>query len=347
MAAGSRALRVALHNRAELFSGAPVVFLSVDRSSVADLRLGTDVTGTWLRQDWVETLELARRLQPDIRQAVVVAGSAPTDLPGWRPRVSSSRSTAVGIEISYLTGGSIQQITEQVASLPANTVVLVGAFLRDAAGQSFNTRDAIARIARASRVPVYVLQDHAVGGGSVGGHVVSFEAHGRTGARLALRVLSGERPEPTDAGTTVTMVDWRELQRWGLDERRLPVRERRPVPEPSVWERHRWLILAAVALLLLQSALIAALLVHRALRRRVQRGIAERLRFETLLSDLSAMFATGPGGGRGPPDRDRSPAPGGGSGRRPGHRGRPVRRRPTRSGPRTPGPGKAWRPSAR
>ena len=82
VAAGSRALRAALHNRVSLFSGAPVVFLGVDRASVADLRLGTDVTGTWLRQDWIETLELARRLQPDIRKAVVVAGSAPADL-GW------------------------------------------------------------------------------------------------------------------------------------------------------------------------------------------------------------------------------------------------------------------------
>ena len=169
VAAGSRALRVALHNRAELFSGAPLVFLGVDRASVADLRLGTDVTGTWLRQDWVETLELAQRLQPDTRKAVVVAGSAPADL-AWlaaaRHQLASSRH---GIEISYLTGASIQQITQQLASLPENTIVLVGAFLRDATGQNFNTRDAIARIARASRVPVYVLQDHAVGTGSVGG----------------------------------------------------------------------------------------------------------------------------------------------------------------------------------
>ena len=170
----------------------------------------------------------------------------------------------------------------------------MGAFLRDATGQAFNTRDAIARIARASSVPVYVIQDHAVGIGSVGGDVVDYEAHGRTGARLALRVLSGERPDPTDAGTTRPIVDWREIQRWGLDERRLPPDSVVLFREPSVWERHRGLIVGAAALLLLQSALIAALLVHRALRRRVRRALAERLRFETLLSDLSAMFAAGP-----------------------------------------------------
>jgi hypothetical protein len=294
VAAGSRALRVAVHNRADLFSGAPVVFLGVDRSNVADLRLGIDITGTWLRQDWVETLELARRLEPATRRAVVVAGSAPADLAWLAAARQQLAAKPHGIEIGFLTGRSIQQVLEQIAALPRDTVVLVGAFQRDATGQDFNTRDAIAQMAGASSVPIYVLQDHSVGSGSVGGHVASFEALGRTGARLAMRVLAGERPDPTDAGTTVTMVDWRELQRWGLDARRLPAGSVVLFQEPSTWQRHRWVIVGAAAIFLLQSALIAALLVHRALRRRVRRALAERLRFETLLSDLSAMFAAGP-----------------------------------------------------
>src|SRR6185503_7817992 len=102
------------------------------------------------------------------------------------------------------------------------------------------------------------------------------------------------RPDPTDAGTTRTIVDWREIQRRNLDGRRLPPDSVVLFREPSVWERHRWLMVGVAALLLLQSALIATLLVHRVQRRRVRRALAERLRFETLLSDLSAMFAAGP-----------------------------------------------------
>jgi PAS domain S-box-containing protein len=45
-------------------------------------------------------------------------------------------------------------------------------------------------------------------------------------------------------------------------------------------------------LLVLQSALIAALLFQRSKRRRAQRALGMRLRFETLLSDLSAQFAS-------------------------------------------------------
>ena len=164
-----------------------------------------------------------------------------------------------------------------------------------------------------------------MGAGSVGGHVVSFEAHGRTGARLALRVLSGERPDPTDAGTTVPMVDWRELERWGLDERRLPSGSVVLFREPSVWERHRWLIVGAAALLLLQSALIAALLVHRAAAptRPARPRRAPALR-DAPLRPLRHVRRR-PRGGGGPADRDRPPPPGGGPGRRPGHRGSALR----------------------
>ena len=36
---GSRVLRIALHNRADLFSNAPIVFVGVDPTAAADLRI--------------------------------------------------------------------------------------------------------------------------------------------------------------------------------------------------------------------------------------------------------------------------------------------------------------------
>ena len=59
-------------------------------------------------------------------------------------------------------------------------------------------------------------------------------------------------------------------------------------------------IAAGAIVLALQSALIVGLLVHRSQRLRVQRALAERLRFETLLSGLSATFVSLPAGDVGP-----------------------------------------------
>src|SRR5262249_32298824 len=131
-----------------------------------------------------------------------------------------------------------------------------------------------------------------VGTGAVGGHVVSFEGHGRVAADLALGVLAGQRSPPTSAGTTIAMFDERQLKRWAIDRRLLPAGSDVRFHEPSLWEQYRGYVIGASGLLLVQSGLIAMLLVQRAQRRRAQRNLAERLQFETLLSDLSRAFSS-------------------------------------------------------
>ena len=272
VATASRPLRVALRNRKDLFSNAPVVFVSVDTKAAADLRLDAEVTGTWLHIGWTETLDLARRLQPDIRRAVVIGGVTPADRV-WLDQARQQLAMRSGsVEVEYLAGPVLEDVLKAVAALPTRTVVLVGPFLRDVTGRDFVMPEAIGRIAASSSVPTYGVMDSAVGAGAVGGHVVSFEAHGRTAADLALRVLSGERPPPTEASTTVSMVDARQLARWQLDARRLPAGTVVRFRELSAWERYRWWIVGAATLVLVQSVLIAALLVHRALRRRAERA---------------------------------------------------------------------------
>ena len=288
---GSRVLRIALHNRAEFFSNAPIVFLGVDPTAAADLRLDRDVTGTWLHMGWADTLTAARRLQPDIRRVVVVGGASPTDrvwIEGAHRQLSAPGNPT---EVVYLIDLSLDEIVAKVRALPKGTVVLVGVFFRDATGRDFSTPEAVTRIAAAASVPVYALTEAAIGTGVVGGHVSSFEAHGRVGAELALQMLAGERPPPTNKGTSVPMFDARQIERWGLDLRRLPAAGVVRFQEPSLWERHRTMALSAFAALLVQGGLIGGLLVQRAQRRRAQQSLAERLRFETLLSDLAARFA--------------------------------------------------------
>jgi PAS domain S-box-containing protein len=293
LAVDSRTLRIALQNRALLFSGAPIVFAAVDHTAAADLRLDQDITGTWLTPGWDATLEAALRLQPGTRQALVITGTGSRDRV-WLASARRQLAPLEGrVEVRYMSDATLDDVLKAVSSLPSSSVVLAGPFQRDPTGRSFIARDATSRIAAAASVPVYGLFDTHLDTGIVGGELVNFEAHGRVAADLALRTLKGERPPPTDSGTTVPMFDWRQLQRWGLDEGRLPAGSVVLYREPSTWDRYQWWIVGAVVIFLLQSALIAALLVNRALRRRTRRALAGRLRFETLLSDLSVMFAAG------------------------------------------------------
>jgi PAS domain S-box-containing protein len=106
----------------------------------------------------------------------------------------------------------------------------------------------------------------------------SFEAIGRETGRLALRILAGEPTEnlpPGKVETQAFMVDWRQLQRWGLDEANLPPSTIVRFEEPSLWQRYRREIVAVIAVMILQSALIAALLVQRGRRRFAEASLRE------------------------------------------------------------------------
>ncbi len=294
MAQGQLTVPFVLQHRGRLFPTSPVVFVAVEPSTFADVPARAGVTGTWRHRGWGETLDLARRLHPGTRRAVVVVGASEGErlwADSARQQLGDRQGT---IEISYLIGARADDVLKTVAALPADAVVLEGPFLRDGTGADFTTPAFIGRMVAVSRVPIYGLTDGVVGAGIVGGYVVSFEAHGNMAADLAVQVLAGQHPSPTTEGTTLPIFDDRQLTRWKIDRRLLPAGSIVLFQEPSLWERYRLYFIGAAAVIVLQTALIALLLVQRSRRRHAQRGLAERLRFETILTNLSAALSSCP-----------------------------------------------------
>ena len=282
VAQGQLTVPLALQARAELFPKAPIVFVAVDSSTFAGLPPESLITGTWRRRAWDETLDLARRLHPGTRRAVVIVGSTPAER-AWEKAAREQLSKAASsIEITYLVDLKVEEVLQKVAALPDHSVVLVGPFLGDRAGRSFVTPTVVSQIVAASQAPVYGVTEAVIGAGAVGGIVMSFETHGKIAAEMILKLLAGERPAPTSSDTTLPMFDERQIKRWRIDNRLLPEGSIVRFHHLSVWELYRGYIVGASGLLLVQ----------RARRRRAQRSLAERLRFETLLSDLSKALAS-------------------------------------------------------
>jgi signal transduction histidine kinase len=265
-------LEFLLTHRARLFAGIPIVFMAVHRAPAARLTIPPDVTGTWLSVDWAGTLDAALRLQPHTGEVLVVGGASGRDeiwMASARAQLAPYQSR---VAIRYLPASTLAQTLRTVAGLPDDAIVLVSTFHRDSAGKDFASRDVIARIASESRVPVYGVLDSLIGTGVVGGHMLSSALDGEKAARLALRVLAGERPGPPVPGSTVHIFDWWQLQRWGLDERQLPPGSVLRFRQPSLWEAYRWHVVAVVLIVLAQSGLIAGLLVLRHRRRQAERA---------------------------------------------------------------------------
>jgi signal transduction histidine kinase len=112
-----------------------------------------------------------------------------------------------------------------------------------------------------------------MGRGIIGGNLYSQkDALDRVG-QIALRVLQGERADGIPVAAVdmnAAQVDWRQLRRWGIDEARVPAGTLVKFREPSIWDRYKVYIVGALALLLVQSGLIAGLLIQRVRRRQAE-----------------------------------------------------------------------------
>lgn len=253
-----------------LFPDVPVVFVAVNEMEVPLSISKLGVTGIVQRFDLRGTLGLIMRLQPDTRRVVVIGGTTQVDRAA-QSRIAEEAQSLEGVQFEFWTNRTAAELTGDVRSLPEGTVILLGTFLRDAAGQPFNTSIIAQMLAPSASVPVYVLGGWALGSGAVGGAVIDPEDLGARAGRLSLRVLDGADPEkvPIEVTTKGTpMVDWRALRHWRIKESRLPadaVVRYRPV---TLWDEHHDIILFFLAVFLAQVVTITGLLVQRNQRRR-------------------------------------------------------------------------------
>ena len=80
------------------------------------------------------------------------------------------------------------------------------------------------------------------------------------------------------------------MQRWGISESRLPAGSTILYRQPGVWELYRPQIIGASLLVMLQSAFIAALLVQRTRRMRVERALRESEERFRLMADTAPVL---------------------------------------------------------
>ena len=262
----------------QLFPGVPVVVAGLTEEAVPVGSLGGHLTGVAQRSDPQGTIELMLGLQPETRRIVVIGGTAEVDTHVIGRARQAARSLTGRIEFDFWTNRPMSEITNAVRSLPPQTAILFTRMFRDGTGRPVNSVQAAQSIAKSANVPVYIMTDAMLGTGAVGGSMVHLTALGQQAGAMAKQILDGARPaslslELRTAG--VPIFDWRALQRWGINESRLPPNSIIRFRPPSMWEQYRWYIIGALALFLLQAVLITALVLNRIRRRRAENELRE------------------------------------------------------------------------
>ena len=294
------AMQFLLNEGKELFPGTPVVALfnarrldEVKRRLASDMA-GRDITGVASTDEPARTLDLALRLQPDTQRVFVVVGCSQLEKYWVNQLKQDFMPYRQTLEVTYLTDLPMNEILRRVAEAPPHTVILNTFFFEDARGQFFLEEESLDLIATAAHVPVYAIYSNDIGHRVVGGRMTDPENLGKQIAREAARVLSGERagsiPIVSD-DSAVDTVDWRQLRRWNISERRLPASAVELFRDASLWQRYLYPIVAVISVCVLQSVLLLALLFSVGRRRRAEKALLrEKTLADAVIESLPGVF---------------------------------------------------------
>jgi signal transduction histidine kinase len=115
----------------------------------------------------------------------------------------------------------------------------------------------------------------------------------RLTAAVAVRILGGEKAGDIKVpaiGFATPKFDWRQMQRFGISERRLPPGSEIHFRQPTIWQQYYWRMLAISAALVLQMALIIALIWE---DRRRRRSEADALALAGELAHMNRVVTAG------------------------------------------------------
>jgi signal transduction histidine kinase/ABC-type uncharacterized transport system substrate-binding protein len=288
---GGRALQFATDQLADVLPGVPIVFALCAAPQTDPATLPPNVTGRLgVASRFAPTFDMARRLQPNAEQVVIIGGSGDAESSAVNAALDAVSGTEKTFRVSLLVGLSLDTLLTRLHRLPRRSIVLFANFRRDALGQVFEPLDLIGTMAHASAAPIYTQLYSYVGEGVVGGWVIKFDDEGARTGRLIRRVL-GRRPgEPMPAVELLAktfVADWRALRRWGLDESRLPPGTEVLFREPSLWTRYRTAVLVTLVVFAMLLGLIGLLLVERQRRKRAQMALQEQSAYEQTIARLT------------------------------------------------------------
>jgi len=284
------ALAFLLDEREPLFPTVPIAAALLGRPQSLPDRVAAMFVGSVVG----ETINLALRLNPQARQIAVIDGAAPgaSGSGALNDEVQNQIKTlGLRVPVVVLHDLPLDEVLPRVHAMPADGIIFLARPYIGPRGEPIERLNAVREVARVAPTPLYVSTDAMIGVGALGGGVMPVEGLASDLAKLALRISEpGSLPIPPTQASLEPVFDWRQLRRWGIDERLLPIGSEIRFRELTLWDRYRWYVVGAVSLTLVQSLLIAGLVVQGARRRRAELALRESERHFRMMADTTPVL---------------------------------------------------------
>ncbi len=262
-----------LSSRDELFGpDTPVVFCGVNVFDPARLKGKKHFTGLLEGMEIEGNLKLIQQLQPDVKHIIMLADRTTFGIrmASEAKRILAQHAGNPGPHLELWDDFTQVELWQRLDALPSHSAILMLAIHQTRDNRYFSFAEHLPLVMQHSRAPVYGMWGALmIGNGAIGGLMNDPHQHGHAAAEVALTILAGSPADtiPIKPQSHFSpQFDYRELQRFHIDEQRLPPGSRLFFRPPSFYETHRPVLLGSLAITVILLVIIV-LLVNRNRRR--------------------------------------------------------------------------------
>lgn len=272
------AFQFLLQHHENLFPSIPVVFCGVNLFKDEFVYAKPYFTGVVESFSIKDTINSALQINPKLQRVYsivdqTISGKANLELleqvvPSFNDR----------IQFNIISNKTMSEVTNEVAQLPPNSIVLLLAFTSDKSGNIFSFERAADLITKASNQPVYSLWDFHLNHGVVGGMLTSGFSQGEAAAKMALRIFKGEKANNIPVlkeSPNRYIFDYTALKKFNISIKNLPPKSKVINRPYSFYEDYKivvWSVLAAFTVLI---ALILVLSFNVIRRKKVEKELVK------------------------------------------------------------------------
>jgi PAS domain S-box-containing protein len=286
IAVSIEAIQFMTQYRDEIFPGVPMVFTEVSSSELQAVKMLPGMTALTASAGLRETIDLALRLHPDADAVALIEAKQGFWWAAAHAELLRHQDKVREIDV---IGSPSAEMLARVAALPPHTVALFQLAPQSSTEPAVGAYDVLALVAQ--RMPTYsAWETLCLNYGCIGGAYRDWRKQTLLSGEIAARVLNGERPENipvVNDSSFQVKVDWRALRRWHILESALPPGSVLLYREPTLWERGRKYILAAIAMIVAQTLLIIGLLWQRVRKRKAEAVLRESEKRFRVMADTT------------------------------------------------------------
>jgi len=261
--------------RKELCPSAPVVFCGVENFVPETLSGRENATGVVENIDPEGTLSLAIRLQPGAKKIFVIQDDT-SNAPVFKRIAEAAAKLCPQLQVERSGGVPPDELAAKIRSLAPSDIIVMANYNRSSDGRIFDHDEALKLVHSVAKSPIYGVWSFFFGQGIVGGSLLDGRQHGARAAKMAIRILSGEKASEIavwNALETERLIDYREMRRFNLPFDAVPSDYKIDFAPSSAYNDHKEIFWIFIAILAIQAASIFALAVNVGLRKATERRL--------------------------------------------------------------------------